>query len=217
MIAQDTKVHQTTGFLDFNTYYDTRDFSVMTINILAKLPNRLQYFSLTNYQSADASADLASFYSEQNVRWQLKTKSPFDITLQYVMRQGSKNDDVRLGLRWRLSNTPKIEKFFKALKMSYSINPMIIQFRVNAHTKSMTQIEHVYRIKLYKDRVYIGGFADQNFDYSNNKLSFKWVSEHQLGVRLISQLYVVTEYRINDFLENDNTGLGIGLEYIIKF
>ena len=215
--AQDIEKHKTTGFLDFNGYYDTREFSVITINILAKLPNRFQYFSLTNYQSASHSSDLESFYSEHNLRWQIKKDCPLDLTYQFVMRQGTGNDDFRLGVRWRLSNTPKLAAVFKKLNMSYSINPMLIQFRVNTHTKYMTQTEHVYRIKLYKDRVYLGGFADQNFVYINNNISFKWVTEHQLGIRIIDQLYAVAEYRINEFLTSEYTGLGYGIEYKVKF
>ena len=217
IFGQDIEKHHTTGFIDFNMYYDTRDFNVMTINILAKLPNRFQYFSLTNYLSDNESVDLANFYSEQNLRWQIKKMGTLDLTLQYVMRQGSANDDLRFGVRWRLSDTRKLAGIFKTLNMSYSLNPMFFQFRNKAHTKYMTQIEHVYRIKLYKDRVYIGGFADQNFVYSNGKVAFKWVSEHQLGTRIIDQLYAVVEFRINDFLPSDNTGLGIGLEYVIRF
>jgi len=215
--AQDLQKHKASGFIDFNMYYDTRDFNVMTINMLSKLSNRFQYFSLTNYISIDESADLANFYSEQNLRWQIKKTSPFDLSFQYVMRQGSSNDDLRFGVRWRLNDTPEFGNFFKKLNMSYSLNPMLIQFRMNTHTKALTQIEHVYRIKLYKDIIYLGGFADQNLVFANNKVSFKWVSEHQLGIRIIDQLYAIAEYRINEFLTSDNTGLGIGLEYKILF
>lgn len=215
--AQDVEKHDITGFIDFNMYYDTRDFNVMTINILAKLPNRFQYFSLTNYLSTDKTVDLANFYSEQNLRWQIKKTSPLDLTFQYVMRQGSANDDFRFGVRWRLSDTPKLKGLFKTLNMSYSVNPMVFQFRAKAESKYMTQIEHVYRIKLYKDIIYLGGFADQNFVYNNGKVAFKWVTEHQLGTRIVDQLYAVAEFRINDFLESDNTGLGLGLEYVIRF
>lgn len=215
--AQEAEKHNTTGFLDFNAYYDTREFNVMTLNILANLPNRFQYFSLTNYLSAGPLVDLANFYSEQNLRWKIKKSGAFDLTLQYVMRQGLANDDLRFGVRWRLSDTPKLTNFFKKLNMSYSLNPMFIQFRAKAHSKYLTQVEHVYRIKIYKDRIYLGGFADQNFIYNKGNLAFKWVTEHQLGIRIIDQLFAVGEYRINDFLESDNTGLGIGLEYVIKF
>lgn len=132
IFGQDIEKHHTTGFIDFNMYYDTRDFNVMTINILAKLPNRFQYFSLTNYLSDNESVDLANFYSEQNLRWQINKMSSLDLTLQYVMRQGSANDDLRFGVRWRLSDTRKLAGIFKKLNMSYSLNPMFFQFRNKA-------------------------------------------------------------------------------------
>ncbi len=73
------------GFLDFNAYYDTEQFSVFTLNLLSKLHNRIQYFSLTNYYNAldsDTLADLDQFYSEQNLRWALPGNIPFDLTIQ---------------------------------------------------------------------------------------------------------------------------------------
>lgn len=215
--SQTSEKHSTSGFIDFNTYYDTRDFNVMSINMLTNLPNRLQYFSFINYQSVDESLDFSNFYSEHNVRWQIKDTSPFDLNFQYVMRQGSLNDDLRLGVRWRISDTPKLDAFFKKIKMSYSITPMLVQFRINTNIKSMTQIEHAYKFNLYKDIIYLGGFADQNLVYANSKVFFKWVTEHQLGVRMVDQLYAVVEYRVNDFLSSNNTGLGLGVEYKIIF
>ncbi len=59
------------GLIDINGYYDTREFTVLTINLLASLPWRLQYFSLTNYSNpieSDTAQDLENFYSEQNLR-----------------------------------------------------------------------------------------------------------------------------------------------------
>ena len=210
-----------TGFVDFNGYYDTREFSVLTYNILANM-NRFQYFSLTNYESDKGSFDLENTYAEHNLRWKLSKTSPLDLTMQYVLRGGPNNDDYRLGVRARLNSVPKISSFFEKLNMSYSINPMFIQFRRNSKTKYMSIIEHVYRIniapKILKNRLYLGGFIDQNFHYLNDGgVVFKYVSEHQLGVRMINQLYAVFEFRINDFMSDENYGLGYGLEYKIVF
>jgi hypothetical protein len=214
--------HHNTGFVDFNGYYDTREFSVMTVNILAKLNHRFQYFSLTNYWGANRSSDLASFYSEQNIRWTIQEKSPVDLTVQYVIRQGDGNNDLRPGIRWRLSSTKGLSGLFKKVNMTYSANPMFFQFRENTPPKYLTIIEHVYRINIMPEklnkRVYLGGFADQNFVFQKNgKLSFQWVSEHQLGVKIAKGLYAIVEYRINDFLPKDNYGLGYGFEFKIAF
>lgn len=221
LYSQEKKQYKTSGFIDFNGYYDTRSYSVMTINMLARLPRRFQYFSLTNYEGPSHSSELGSFYSEQNIRWAISDNVPLDLTYQYIMRQGARNDDHRFGVRWKASKASKLSGIFEKINMFYSVNPMFIQFRERWQTKYMTLIEHVYKIKLLKeklgDRIYIGGFADQNFVYNDNRLSFEWVTEHQLGVRLVSQLFAVAEYRINTFLPSDKTGWGFGFEYKIVF
>lgn len=214
--------HKNSGFIDLNGYYDTRDFSVLTINLFASLPNRFQYFSLTNYTNNQESPDLEGFYAEHNLRWAINEKLPLDLTYQYALRQGEKNDDHRFGLRWRLHSTAFLNKLFSEMNMVYTINPMFIQFRSKTAVAYMTIIEHAYKIQVFPDlldnRVYIAGFADQNFNYlENDKLAFEWVSEHQLGIRIINELYAVAEYRINTLLPKENYGLGYGLEYKILF
>ncbi|MRH99680.1 hypothetical protein GH721_03950 [Kriegella sp. EG-1] len=222
LLAQSTEEKEKiSGFIDFNGYYDTREFSVLTYNILANL-NRFQYFSLTNYKSGKHSFDFETSYAEHNLRYQLSKKSPLDFTLQYVLRSGPDNDDYRFGFRARLHSIKKISSIFKKLNMRYSINPMFVQLRRNSKTKYMSIIEHVYHIKIspktFNNRLYLSGFIDQNFSYlKNGGLAFKYVSEHQLGIRLINQFYAIFEFRINDFLPDGNYGLGYGLEYKIIF
>ena len=223
IIGQDQKEKfNPSGFVDFNVYYDTREFSVLTYNILANATPRLQYFSLTNYQSATRSLDLESTYAEHNLRWKLKKKASTDVTMQYILRGGVDNDDIRFGLRSRLSAIPKLRRFFKKIKLSYSINPMFVQFRRKSKTKFMTLIEHVYNLKIgprtFQDRLYLAGFADQNVVYpENGGIAFKWVSEHQLGFRVIDRFFLIMEFRINDFMTKESYGLGYGIEYKIAF
>lgn len=216
--GEDSKV---SGFVDFNAYYDTREFSVLTYNILLNLPKRFQYFSLTNYESSTKSSDFNANYAEHNLRWALSKTIPLDVTMQYVLRNGDNNDDVRLGFRWKVNQTKGLKTFFEKLNMSYSMNPMLVQFRRKKSTKYATQIEHVYAFliapKTFAKRLYLGGFADQNIEYNNGGVSFKWVSEHQLGYRIVNKLFAVLEYRINDYYLADNYGLGYGLEYKIIF
>lgn len=209
------------GFVDFNIYNDTRNFSTLTYNILLQLSKRFQYFSLTNHDGLLGSPDLATTYAEHNLRYKISKSSPLDLTMQYVIRNGKQNDDIKLGFRWRLNNTNKISAFFKKLKMSYSINPMMVQFRNQSKTKYATQLEHVYNINLFSEkfnnRLYLGGFADQIINYNNGNISFTWVTEHQLGYKIYNRFFVVLEYRINQFITKKQTGLGYGLEYKIAF
>lgn len=216
-----TQKHVNKGFLDFNGYYDTRKFSVMTLNILAKLPHRFQYFSLTNFEGPKQTSDLSNYYSEQNIRWNIKKTIPIDLISQWVLKSDTNNDVLRFGVRWRLNSTTGLSKIFKKLNLSYSVSPYILQFGERTPTKYFAQIEHVYRLKILPkylgNRIYIAGFGDQNLINNDGKISMKWVSEHQIGVRLFNQFYAVVEYRINDFLPDNNNGLGYGLEYKIKF
>lgn len=64
------------AFSDFNAYYDTRSFSVLTIN------------------------DLGAFYSEQNLRYAVHESVPLDLTIQWVTRSPGGNDALRFGVRW---------------------------------------------------------------------------------------------------------------------
>lgn len=214
--------HKNSGFIDFNGYYDNREYGELTINSLANLKNGFQYFSLTNYTSADPSMDFSGFYSEQNLRWTPIKKIPFSLTTQWVLKGDQNNDNLRFGVIWKVSKTPEIDSFFKKLNFFYFVNFHLLQFQNNKEVVGFSQIEHVYRFNVFpkqlKGRVYIGGFADQNFVYQDNgKISFQWVSEHQLGIRVIDQFYVVGEYRINDFRSTDNYGLGYGVEYKVMF
>lgn len=217
--SEDFKI---SGFFDLNGYYDTREFSVLTYNILVNLPKRFQYFSLTNYQSSNGSYDFDSNYAEHNLRWGIGSKIPLDLTVQYVLRNKEDNDDIRLGFRWKVNQTRGLKKLFEKLNMSYSMNPMLVQFKRRNTTKYATQIEHVYAIliapRTFRQRLYLGGFVDQNVEYNDSGgVSFKWVTEHQLGFRIVNRLFAVLEYRINDYFPKDNYGLGYGLEYKILF
>lgn len=213
------------GFLDFNAYYDTRESGVFTINALANLPFRLQYFSLTNYTNGNNSknVDLTGYYTEQTLRWAIAKKIPLDASFQWVSMSGGNNDRARFGFRWRVSSTPWFESIFKKLHMFYAVTFHGLETDFSSSING-TQVEHVYRIQVLpsvlKDRVYISGFADNSLRVGqavtggNNSI---WVTEHQLGIRLIDWLYAVAEFKRNEFLPAQKNGMAFGLEYVLRF
>lgn len=209
------------GFADFNAYRDTRSFSELTINALANITDRVQYFSLTNNSGVPNTSDLQSFFSEQNIRWKVAKNSPVDLTSQWTLRTGEGNDNWRLGIRVRLNNLTLLKSLFRKINLTYSLNFHLFQFDFDKPTGYFTQMEHVYKLLLFPQplnrRVYISGFADQNFRSGSEENKTKWVTEHQLGIRIIDEFYVVAEYRINDFFLSGHYGLGYGLEYKIIF
>lgn len=92
------------GFVDFNFYPELMEVntdSVYTVNAFVKLPARLSYFSLTNFNNADPSKELSdrfTYYTEQNLRWAMREDLPLDLTVQHNLRSGSENDRLRLGI-----------------------------------------------------------------------------------------------------------------------
>lgn len=214
------------GFLDFNGYYATGNSEILTLNLQANLPYRFQYFSLNDFfqpQNRNDSGEVHTFLSEQNLRWGLPKNIPVDLTFQWFMTSGLDNDRARFGARWRLSSTPWLEKFFKMIHMFYSVNFHVLETDFT-HSIESWQIEYVYQIKilptLLKERVYLRGFADHNMRYGSQATAGNnhiWVTEHQVGIRAVNWLYVVAEYRYNEFFASKRNDVGIGLEYQINF
>lgn len=209
------------GSMDFNLYphVEVETDNVFTINAFAKLPNRFSYFSLTNFGNQadrDELSDTVSFYTEQNLRWALPANIPFDLTLQWNPRSGDNNDRLRLGTRWKAPVTPGIKNFFEAIDMTYTLNFHVVQ--LDHMDDYLWQMEHVYRINILpdilNDRLYIGGFADHSFGGPGDP---EVVNENQLGVRLYDWWYAVAEYRYNGYRKGDESSLGLGFEYVIKF
>lgn len=205
------------GFIDPNVYYDTRGSYDFTLNALAVLPLRFVYFTFANYGTADENPDLTGYYSEHHLYWGVSEKSPFDLSLQWMNLSGNMNDALRLGFRWRAGSTSGIEKIFKTIGLTYTLAFHVFQFDdARAQSPWMAQIEHFYHLSLFKNRIYITDFADQDIHYDNSKL-FTFVTEHQLGFRIIDNLFAVAEYRLNDYFPVNKTGVGLGLEYFIGF
>lgn len=215
---QDSTTIKNSGFIDFNGYYDSRDFSVFTINLLANLPKRFQYFGFINFEGPKETTDLGTYYSEHNLRWAVSRSNPLELTLQWVTRPGVENDNFRLGVRLPLNKVSFLKDFLNRINLRYGVNLHIAEYGEGRSPKYFTQIEHGYQWQLIKNRVYLAGFIDHNFvtDEKNN-VTDVWVTEHQLGIRIVSSFYAVAELRINDYLPEENMGLGYGLQYKVVF
>ena len=223
--AADETKNSKAGFLDFNFYpymSDVDNDNVFTVNIFSALPNRFSYFSLTNIGNQAETgefSDTTTFYTEQNLRWQVTQTSPIDLTIQHNMRSGDDNDRLRLGFRWRLNNTSFLEKAFKSIHLAYSINFHAIQ--IDDADADIHQMEHVFAMTFpyISDRLYLAGFADHTFgeDLAPGMPSNPVVGEAQLGFRLIDNFYAISEYRVNQYRRSDVNNLGVGIQYKMKW
>lgn len=210
--------HRITGFVDLNTYWDTRNFSSTTVNLLANLPYDFQYFQLLNLEGSvdSGSHDLRNFFTEMNLRRKVSRDNPIlshlDWTMQYA--DGTIPHGVlRFGCRCRVQDSPgRLGRFFKdVLKVNYSIN-----FHFLETDSSGWQIEQVYRRQFLDGKVYVAGFCDHNIDDGGDHST--WVTEHQVGLQVFDSMYLVAEHRYNSFFPSGSRqGLGIGLEYVMRF
>jgi len=212
------------GFIDVNAYYDTRDASTLTINYLAVINDKLSYFSFINFDQSffkeGEKTDFSSYYSEHNLTYFPIKNLPIGINTQAVLISGVKNDKLRFAPTWNVSDTPGISKFFKSIGLSWGINFHVLQLQPKTESDGMFfQMEHFYRWnilgKKLNNRLYLSGFADHTLSGKNAK---GLVTEHQLGYRVSNGFYIVAEYRhFSYFPKKYRDGLGLGLEYEIKF
>ena len=213
------------GFVDFNFYPELMEVntdSVYTVNAFVKLPARLSYFSLTNFNNADPSKELSdrfTYYTEQNLRWAMREDLPLDLTVQHNLRSGSENDRLRLGVRWRLNSTSAWKEFFESMHLSYSINFHMLQ--LDHEDAYVWQMEHVFRKTFpnLSDRLYLAGFVDHTFNQNlpNSYPAAPIVGEAQMGYCLTEGLHLITEYRVNQYRRANTINLAFGVQYVYEW
>lgn len=204
----------TEGVFDFNYYRDTREFNVFTTNLLATMEGGFQYFSLTNIEGEADKRDSTIYYTEQNLRWKLSEDGLFMLSTQAALQSGENNDVARAGLLINVSSLPVLLNFSKQNLFAFGVNVFPIQLdEIEGYN---WQIEYFYKIQiareLFGDRLYLSGFADQNLG-PNDTI---WVTEHQVGLRFFDNFFLVSEYRINEYLKH-KTGWAHGLQYLLPF
>lgn len=215
--------NSTSGMLDFNVYpylSDVDTDSVFSLNAAASLANGFSYFSLLNfYNQAEEAAvsETVSFYTEQNIRWEVDRYPIFDLTYQANFRSGEDNDKHRLGFRWRLHDTPALKSLFDKLSLNYAINFHLLQ--LDDDPSNAWQIEHSYfmRFPWLSERLYLAGFLDHNINETlpSELPSDPIVLEAQLGYRIVENLHLALEYRLNEYRRSDVNNIAVGMQYKI--
>lgn len=212
---------ENTGVIDLNLYFDTRESADFTINLLANLPQRIQYFSFINLSGSTSSSEMDAYYTEQHLRWNPIEKIPLDLTQLWTSISGPSNDNLFYGIRWRWNQSPFVGRLLNKADLTFFVNFHLIGFSTTAPAVGFPQMEYFYRWdilpKKLNNRVYISGFVDQNllWEAENGKIS-SWVTEHQAGIRTCKEFYLIAEYRFNEY-RTIKSGWGFGFEYFIKF
>ncbi|MDD9897624.1 MAG: hypothetical protein OXU45_01355, partial [Candidatus Melainabacteria bacterium] len=213
------QAYQPHGYIDFNSYYDTRNFQVNTMNAKLDLPGPFSYFGFTNWsgdQTGDDAFDFGEHYTEHGLYYDQVFDSPFDFTVQYADASGFNNDVMRLGAQAHVHKFKYIDQLFKKVNASYWLS--YFPWQVDGLDDYAFQLQHVWFMKMLPatvaDRLYLSGFADHNFLIGDTPAHNKLVAENQFGYRVWKGLHLVTELRWNGYLpKGDRFGVGIGAQY----
>lgn len=221
--AKEQEVYKPHGFLDFNTYYDTRNFETHTLNARLDLPGPFSYFGFTNWtgnQTGDNWFDYGDHYTEQSLYYDQIFSTPFDLTIQYADLSGPNNDVMRTGIQAHVHKFKFLEKLFKAIHASYKLT--YFPWQLDHFDDYAFQLQHVWYMnilpKVFKNRLYMFGFADHNFLIGSTDAHNKLVTETQFGYRLWKGLHAITELRWNGYLPKPyRFGVGMGFQYKYSF
>jgi len=212
------------AYVDFNAYYDTRDFATLTINTWALLPRGVSYFAFVDYTSAPGMGHVdesQAFYTEQNLQWGRWATFPLEVHAQWGLGASvgfDIPDVVRFGVRFHPVPTRAVGRAFERAHLTTLVTYFpLIGYLSNLRPDAFTsQISYFYRFEPAADRIdhriYLQGFGD--FDFRTGDGLTDVIQEHQLGVRIVAGLHVVAEVRYANFVPT-HFGAGFGLEYRI--
>jgi hypothetical protein len=183
--------------------------------INARLPARFSYFSYLNFSGATNSDSFGLTRSEQTIRWSVADELPIDLSLQSVLVDGPGNDFTQLGISWRGHNTPGLSEFFKRINLIYRLTFQLQRFGSSDDKAWQTEQYFMMTFPGLSKRLYLSGFIDQTYDLVVPDAMPKHpvVAEIQGGVRIWRQIYVVGEYRRNDFRVGRENNFAAGIEF----
>ena len=84
------------GFISFNGYYDSREMSVFTVNTLAFLPKKFEYFSTLNVFN-DLKNSEKNTYIENHLNWTVKKNTSLDLNVYWVHLSGTRFRCIEVG------------------------------------------------------------------------------------------------------------------------
>ncbi len=209
------------GFIDINGAYDTRNLTTGTLAVLTTLPAGFQYFGFVNLinRQGGPGEEQNTFFSQQHLYFAPFRVLPLDIAALGEFMSGNDNDSARAGVRWRLSDTGFMRPAFEKARLYLSAGYFPVQFDRIQAPGWRSFASYAYNWQLWPGRVYVGGFADHYMSVQNGQMKTftqDFVTEHQVGLRLLFGLHVVAEYRHDDFAPKKD-GVGLGVQYLVNF
>lgn len=177
-------------------YYDTRGEPTATLTAGASdLPLGMKFFSFLDFATENDNLDnMTAPYGE--FRFSRKADFGLGVAAEYN-RDFSKDEGVtRAGFVFE----PNLRRYLPHTSLGMKFYP------VSTHDHGM-QLGINGNTSFLDGDIILDGFFDYNFKPR------KIVTDLQLGYRLKGNLYAVAEGRYNGFMEEDEVGTGLGLEW----
>ena len=191
--------------------YDNRDFNVMHFMGNSPLPYGFNIWGFVDFEGAPTQAapteDMTRFFLEIDVKKELWNN--FGVIAEYNDLQGSGNAVGRFGVFY----TPQLD-FLSPTdgwlagkgKLGFKIFPA----ETDGHGWQASFNWNKNFDEWLGGRVSAGGFFDLNLN--TGPKGDVVVTEHQVRIRLIEGLHAMTEFRVNEFLQDD-VGVSFGAQY----
>lgn len=188
---------------------ETRGFDVIHFMGGSALPFGFNIWGFIDLEGLDSPGanreDISRFFLEIDIKRKLGKE--WGLIGEFNDLQGDGNAIARLGFFY-LPQSPFIKNhdaflFFKVFPYESDGRGIQVSFAWNKNFP-----------RIWDGRFSAGGFCDFNFKSGATGERTVIVTEHQLRVRVVEQLYVIAEARLNEFLGDDRDyGTGFGVQY----
>lgn len=193
--------------------FDDRGFNVLHFMGNSPLPYGFNIWGFIDIEGDDRIGaereDLSRFFLEIDVKKPIWKN--FGIIGELNDLQGVGNEIGRLGVfyqpKWQLLS-PQDGRFAGKGILGFKLFPI----ETDGHGWQASFHWNKQFDNLWGGRLSTGGFFDLNFDAGRNNDQAIIVTEHQIRLRMIEGLHLITEFRVNEFLQND-FGIAPGIQY----
>lgn len=192
--------------------FDNRGFNVLHFMGHSPLPLGFDLWGFVDFEGQDVAGsnreDLSRYFLELDLK--RKLWSGGGVLAELNDLQGEGNSIGRFGVFWSPDTgwlTPKSGYLAGKFRLGVKYFPIETdgqggQFSFNWN-KNFDNI--------LGERFSAGGFFDMNYDVGSSG-DIKLVTEHQVRLRVIEGLHLISEFRVNEFLRDD-FGIAPGIQY----
>ena len=193
--------------------FDSRGFNVLHFMGNSPLPYGFDIWGFIDIEGADLAGanreDLSRYFLEIDIKKKLWKNG--GIIGEYNDLQGSGNAIGRLGFFHKPNLeflSPDCGRFAGKGFVAFKVFPYESDGRGGqaslAWNKSFDNV--------LDGRLSAGGFVDVNFNAGSTRGRTVVVTEHQVRMRLFEGIHLITEFRLNEFLQDD-FGIAPGIQY----